>query len=169
MAEFLTVKTMTDRLINKFPWEDPIKMSRSIQHWTNVRLLSTDSRTPLNRGSGRHRLYPLEQLYMAAIISELTPYSILVGKIRSILDIVEKEEERTGMLHKAAKGQKWIFSFGLIRFSEIVFGQAMEMREFKPGKPWEPMHMPLGDDEKLVEVWPYSVAMIRLDYLLYGL
>ena len=169
MGELLTVKNMSDRLIQKFSGESPIKISRSIQHWTNVQLLLTDTQTPLHRGSGRHRLYPLEQLYRAAILCELTPYSIQVGKLRLILDIIDKEQKKKGLLKKAAHGQKWIFCFGIGPQGTGVFGEAMEAREFKLGNLWEPIHIPMGDGSKVARIQPFSMIMIRLDYLLAGL
>ena len=168
MPEFLNRGTMTQRLVEKFQGETPNRISQWLQHWTNINLLAPEKET-LHQGSGIHRLYPLEQLYIAAILCELTPYSFQVKVLKGIADCLRAEQKRKGMLKKAAQGEEWYFLFWMSRFIDTVFGVTTQDLEYITGKDWEPLYRTSTGPKKGEYVCLGNIHIVRLDYILKGL
>lgn len=68
--------------------DDVALVARRIRHWTNEKLVPAE--TDVHTGKGRHRTYNISGLIIAAILWELSRYSIPVGILDKILSpIVE--------------------------------------------------------------------------------
>ena len=93
----MTVKEMATRLTKKLGGK-PSQVSRALQHWTTIGLLSTAEGEP-HQGTGRHRLYNEDALCRAAILLTLSQYGLqikhfTIGDGNTLLCNGTKEVER---------------------------------------------------------------------------
>ena len=79
----MTIKEMATRLTKKLGGK-PSQVSRALQHWTTVGLLSTAEGKP-HQGTGRHRLYNEDALCRAAILLTLSQYGLQIKHLQSAM------------------------------------------------------------------------------------
>jgi DNA-binding transcriptional MerR regulator len=63
---------------------DTAQAIRRVRHWTNAGLLHPED--AVHSGTGRHRRYSYDQLYRAAILLELSRFSIPVGVLEEAIE-----------------------------------------------------------------------------------
>jgi DNA-binding transcriptional MerR regulator len=105
-APTLTVADIAQALVRAGFAPDPAGVVQRVRHWTREhQLLPADQ---LHAGPGKHRLYDVDAVYVAAILHTLTAIGLPVSGSRMLTDGLTKARLAIPKWKAAQKkGQKW--------------------------------------------------------------
>jgi len=106
-----TVKDVVSVLKQIFPTADDVQISRSLQHWTNLGILTAEP-ISLHQGSGKHRRYALQQVYLAAIFWGFKWLQLQAGPMKRLAAALLAKDQTHQIFEQAAleKGRVFIYS-----------------------------------------------------------
>ena len=105
MTGLFTLKEVVAALKRVFPSADELQMSRTLQHWTNLGVLTAET-SSLHQGSGTHRRYALQQIYLAAILWELKWLQLPIRYLKFVAVTLLNQDRTHQLFEKAARDRE---------------------------------------------------------------
>jgi len=115
--ELYTLKEMAKILGTAFKEEEPDVCARKIRHWTLMDLLSPHGKK--HTGTGKSRLYSIQEIYKAAILMELTRWKVPLPVLTDSFDIMLDSHEDGKEWTMAVEGTANVF-LALVRTDELI-------------------------------------------------